>query len=72
MILVLIMMVFHLYFTYIRHSQVLDEKKQHSVKSCKVNIYFSNDIFSCNVNSLSALKCICLNNQKCKIRPEIC
>ena len=28
-------------------------------------------IFSCNLPSVNSLKCISLNNQKCKIRPKL-
>ena len=27
--------------------------------------------FSCNSSSVNSLKCISMNNQKCKVRPEI-
>ena len=33
--------------------------------------FYSNDIFSCNVLKKNSLECVSMNNQECKIRPEI-
>ena len=33
---------------------------------CKTNIYFSNDVFNCNLLSVNSLKCISINNKNVK------
>ena len=38
---------------------------------CEANIYFSNDVFGCSLPSVNSLKCISMNNQECKVRPQI-
>ena len=34
-------------------------------------IFISAMFFSCNLPSVNSLKCISMNNQECKVRPEI-
>ena len=38
---------------------------------CEGNICLNNDVFGCNLSSINLLKCVSMNNQECKIRPEI-
>ena len=38
---------------------------------CKANIYFSSDVFSCSLPIVNSLKCVSMNNQKCKVRPDV-
>ena len=35
------------------------------------NVFYSNDVFSCNELNLNSLVCVSMNNQDCKIRSEI-
>ena len=37
----------------------------------KKNIFTAKKFFSSNVLSANSLKCVSMNNQECKIRPEI-
>ena len=41
-----------------------------NVKINQENIYFINDVFG-SLSSVNPLKCISMNNQECKVRPEI-
>ena len=34
-------------------------------------LFYSNNIFSSNVLNVNSLECVSMNNQECKIRPEI-
>ena len=67
MILVLIMMLLQ-FMIYMRHSQVFTEKEWYQImfevveKTFVVAISF----YSCN-----ELQCVSMNNQECKIRPEV-
>ena len=46
--------------------------KQHkNVRICEANICFSNDVFGYNLSSVNSLECVSINNQECKVRPEI-
>ena len=45
-------------------------KKYKNAQICKVNICFNN-VFGCNFSTVNSLGCILMNNQKCKVRPEI-
>ena len=38
---------------------------------CKANTYLNNDVLGCNLSSVNWLKCILMNNQECKVRPQI-
>ena len=42
-----------------------------NLRVCEANICFSNDVFGCNLSSVNPLECVSMNNQECKIRPEI-
>ena len=33
--------------------------------------FCNNDVFGCNLPSVNSLKCISINNQECKVRPQI-
>ena len=37
----------------------------------EANICFNNDSFGCNLSSVNQLQCVSVNNQECKVRPEI-
>ena len=34
-------------------------------------MYFSNDVFGCNLSNVNPLKCLSINNQECNVSPEI-
>ena len=36
-----------------------------------VVVFTAMTFFSCNVSNVNSLKCVSMNNQVCKIRPEI-
>ena len=38
------------------------------IKKC---FFYNNDVFGCNLSNVNSLKCISMNNQECKVRPEI-
>ena len=38
------------------------------IKKC---FFCNNDAFGCNLPSVNSLKCISINNQECKVRPQI-
>ena len=38
---------------------------------CKANSYFSTDFFGCYLSNVNRLKCISMNNQEYKVRPQI-
>ena len=42
-----------------------------NVQIYQANIYFNNDIFDCNLSSVNPVECVSMNNQECKVRPEI-
>ena len=42
-----------------------------NVQIYKANICFNNDVFCCNLSSVNLLECVSMNNQECKVRPEI-
>ena len=49
-------------------------KKNNIVKLvwiCKASIYFSNDVFSCNLSNVNPLKYVSMSKEECKLRPEI-
>ena len=35
------------------------------------SIFYSNDVFGCNLSSVNPLKYVSMNNQECKVRPKI-
>ena len=34
-------------------------------------IFFSTMFFGCNLSSVNPLECVSMNNEECKVRPEI-
>ena len=67
-ILVLIIMLLQLIYCTFTDIWWKENEIVQNVWICKANIYFSNDVSICN---LLSVKCVSMNNQECKIRPEI-
>ena len=42
-----------------------------NVRICEANICSAMMFFSCNLSSVNPLECVSMNNQECKVRPEI-
>ena len=58
----------------IRHSKVLNEKEWNSIKMFEfINRMFVSAMmfYGCNLSSVNPLECISMNNQECKVRPQI-
>ena len=58
----------------IRHSKVLNEKEWNSIKIFEFikRMFVSAMMFyGCNLSSVNPLECISMNNQECKVRPQI-
>ena len=58
----------------IRHSKVLNEKEWNSIKMFEFikRMFVSAMMFyGCNLSSVNPLECISMNNQECKVRPQI-
>ena len=51
---------------YFRHSQLFNEKEWHSKKCCFTGLAFLSTLTSKNLMS-----CISMNNQECKVRPQM-
>ena len=71
MILVLIMMLLQLMDT--RHSQIFNEKEQYKMTYSFIEkcLFTAITFFSYNVLNVNSLEWASMNNQECKIRPEI-
>ena len=67
MILVLITLLFQLMYT--KHSQVFNEKDGYSIKC--LNLLKKYFLYQCLLSINNPLKCFSINNQECRIRPEI-
>ena len=51
---------------YFRHSQLFNEKEWHGKKCCFTGLAFLSTLTSKNLMS-----CISMNNQECKVRPQM-
>ena len=67
MILVLIMMLLQ-FMIYVRHSQVFTEKEWYQIMFEVVEKTF---VVAISFSSCNELQCVSMNNQECKIRPEV-
>ena len=67
MILVLIMMLLQ-FMLYMRHSQVFTEKEWYQIMFEVVEKTF---VVAISFSSCNELQCVSMNNQECKIRPEV-
>ena len=67
MILVLIMMLLQ-FMIYMRHSQVFTEKEWYQIMFEVVEKTF---VVAISFSSCNELQCVSMNNQECKIRPEV-
>ena len=67
MILVLIMMLLQ-FIIYMRHSQVFTEKEWYQIMFEVVEKTF---VVAISFSSCNELQCVSMNNQECKIRPEV-
>ena len=67
MTLVLIMMLLQ-FMIYMRHSQVFTEKEWYQIMFEVVEKTF---VVAISFSSCNELQCVSMNNQECKIRPEV-
>ena len=67
MISVLIMMLLQ-FMIYMRHSQVFTEKEWYQIMFEVVEKTF---VVAISFSSCNELQCVSMNNQECKIRPEV-